>query len=531
MHTHVPVLIVGAGPTGLLMGCELARHGVPFRIIDKKPERTLTANAVGIQPRTLEMLDNLGLAHHFLKLGHECKAIQIHAQGRDLARISFENLDSSYRFILSLPQSETEKLLNAHLEELKHRVERPLELNQIKQQDQALICTLTAIEDGHSETLSCDWLIACDGANSTVRTLCQMPFPGSDISEQFMVANAEMSSFLSSHEVHLFLNKGTALITVPFGSHSFRIGVNLHQNPRKFLIEKEVKELIQERSHGDYDVNSVSWISPFWIHSKIVKKLRYGAIFLAGDAAHIHSPVGAQGMNTGLQDAYNLAWKLALVIQGKARPELLDSYEQERYPIVSQIVKRAERFTKMALLENPILVKLRNLLFKFLHQCPYFSKKISMQLTQLSFRYQASPVINYREKVSARSPQPGERVPDVLINQTSRLLTYLRIVQHKILLFTGPVATEKNILLINELKEWLVKHYPKTIKVFVISEKNLALGENFILDENHAIHRRYQIKKPALYFIRPDNYIAHCSNNLGPLHLKPILEIYLTGAL
>ncbi len=528
MASHIPVLIIGAGPTGLLMACELARRELPFRIIDKKPERTLTANAVGIQTRTLELLDHLGVLHEFLKLGHECRAVQLHANGKDLARISFEHLDSLYHFILTLPQSETERLLNEHLEELKCEVERPIELTALKQEDQGFRCTLTSLESGESETLVCDWLIACDGANSKVRELCQVPFPGEDLAEQFMVANSQMSTFLPTNEIHGFFNHGTFLFAIPFGSHSYRIGLNLHQSPRKFLIEKEVKELIQERSQGDYDVNSVSWISPFWIHSKIVKQLRYGSLFLLGDAAHIHSPAGAQGMNTGLQDAYNLAWKLALVVQGRAKPELLDSYQAERYPIVSGIVKRAENFTRLALFENPFLQRLRNLLFKFLNSRPRFSQKFSMRLTQLNLRYKNSPVISYREKINRRAPRPGERVPDVLINQSTRLHTYLRGTEHKALLFTGLANREKDQSALRELQQWLKRHYSETIRTFIISNQRQENLENFIFDDQNRIHQRYHLKNTAIYLIRPDNCIAFCSKNLAPAELKAFLEIYLT---
>jgi 2-polyprenyl-6-methoxyphenol hydroxylase-like FAD-dependent oxidoreductase len=528
MSKHIPALIIGAGPTGLLMGCILARFGVPFRIIDKKPERTLTANAVGIQTRTLELLDNLGIVHHFIKAGHECKAIHIHQEGKDLAHIPLDQLDSTYRFILALPQSETERLLTEHLIELGAEVERPLELRELKHEEGHLNCVLTSLENDQSETLTCDWLLACDGANSKVRELCDLPFPGEDLSEQFMVANAEMSSFLSNSQIHLFLNPGTLLATIPFGSHSFRVAVNLHQSPRKFLVEKEVKEFIQERSQGDYDVTSVSWISPFWIHSKIVKELRYGSVFLLGDAAHIHSPAGAQGMNTGLQDAYNLAWKLALVIQGKAKLTLLDSYQEERYPLVSQIVKRSERFTKMILLENPLLLSLRTLFFKILNKQPKLIKKITMQLTQLSLSYKKSSIIHYRGKIHPKAPQPGERVPDVYINQTARLHVYLRTMQHKVLLFTGQHLNENDLARLTDLQQWLSEHYPETIKTFIISDKKLSGQENLILDEKMAIHQRYQVKTPALYLIRPDNYIAYCSKNLAPARLQTVLDVYLT---
>jgi len=528
MGSHIPVLIVGAGPTGLLMACELARRGIAFRIIDIKAERTLTANAVGIQPRTLELLDNLGLAHQFLKLGQACKAAHLHADGKDLARISFEHLDSFYHFILALPQSETERLLNAHLVEQGHTVERPLEFSALTHEDnRPLSCTLTSLDSNQQEILSCDWLLACDGANSRVRELCQIPFPGDDLSEQFIVANTDMSSFLSNSELHVFFNKGTLLLAIPLGAQHYRISVNLHQSPRKFLGEKEVKEMIQERSQGDYDVNAVSWISPFWIHSKIVKNLRHGPIFLAGDAAHVHSPAGAQGMNTGLQDAYNLAWKLAMVIQGQAPQTLLDSYQAERYPLLSGIVKYTETFTKIALHENPIVLKLRPWFFKVLNHFPLLAKKFSQRLTQLSLRYKNSAVIDYSSSLGRQAPQPGERIPDVWINQTNRLHTYLRLPEHKLLLFTGLGASEKTLEKITTLQQQLALHYSKTIHVFIIADKKWAGLEPLLVDERKALHQRFQAQGAACYLIRPDNYLAYCSKSLDFTRLQTFLKRYI----
>src|SRR3990167_7635140 len=210
MNSRLPVLIVGAGPTGLMMACELARHGVSFRIIDKKPERTLTSNAILIQTRTIEILDLVGIGERFVKRGHRCTAFNLYTNGEHTAKISLDQVDSPYPFILMLPQSETERLLSERLAELHVQIERSSELINVEQQDGKVISTIQQI-NGQRETITSEWLIACDGAHSTIRSQCGIFFSGQDCSEQFMVADAKMSSHLSRDEIHVFFAEGKIL--------------------------------------------------------------------------------------------------------------------------------------------------------------------------------------------------------------------------------------------------------------------------------------------------------------------------------
>ena len=527
MNNHIPVLIVGAGPTGLTMACELARRGIQFRIIDKKPERTLTSNAVGMQPRTIELLDQMGIVNQFLKEGNFCSAAHMHVKGKTLGRISFNQIDSFYKFVLMIPQSETERLLTDRLAEFDKDVERALELIDLRQENNSVLSTIKDSE-GNTETVTSDWLIGCDGANSMIRQKSGIVFLGKDLPEQFVVADAQMDSFQSNIELQVYFNKGTLLGIFPLSSNKYRIVANIHQShPRKIFIEKEIKEIINERSYGDYSVNAVSWISPFWIHSKIVNNMRSGAIFLAGDAAHIHSPAGGQGMNTGIQDAYNLAWKLSLVINGHANPTLLNSYHDERYPIVSKIVQRTELFTKAALFENPFLINLRNFVLKILFRQPRFVKKISMIVTQLATQYKNSPMIDYQQSISRKSPRPGERAPDAMITPTSRLFSYLRDTGHPILLFSGQKAEEDQLIKIKQLQLWLNQTYPELVKTYIISKQKIDDSDNTIIDIDNKIHQKYQVKGEAIYIIRPDNYIAYCANKIDQNSIQQFFSRYL----
>jgi len=291
--SNIPVLIVGAGPTGLLMAYELARHGISYRIIDKKSEPTHSANAVAMQTRTLEIFKQIGLADDFLRVGQQCNAICFYDNGKEYAQASFTHLNSVYQFILALPQAATEKILDTKLSELQHHIERSRTLIDVR-------INLTDIEavvqheDGVQETIRCQWLLGCDGAHSTVREKCEFHFPGDDLSEQFVVADAALDSFLPHDKIHIFSAKGYMLGTFPLGSNLFRLGANMQLGySRKDYTANEIRELVSTRSSNLLSVRDVTSISPFWIHSKMSETMRRGNVFLLGDAAHIHSPVPA----------------------------------------------------------------------------------------------------------------------------------------------------------------------------------------------------------------------------------------------
>ncbi len=511
MDKHIPVLIVGAGPTGLLLAAELSRRGVSFRIIDKKPERTLASNATWMQTRTLELLDQLGIVTRFLKAGHPCHAINLYLAGKILTTLPIDQIDSTYPYILMLPQSHTERLLIDYLNEAKVHVERSLELIDVQQENG--IVTARVKSKGIMQTMTCDWLIGCDGANSVVRQKCKIVFPGEDITEQFMVADGKIDSFMSKDEIHVFFDEGTVFAASPLGMNKYRLAANIHQShPRQNFYEKEVVEMVQERGYGSYYVSDISWVSPFWIHGKIAEQMSQGSVFLAGDAAHIHAPLGGQGMNAGMQDAFNLAWKLALVIKGKAKAALLESYHAERYPVVKEIVAQAESFTKMVLFDPSFLTKLREFSDKIIEGDKPLIEHVSTMLSQIGIEYHKSPLIQYENAVSSASPQPGARVPDVKINKSTRLYHYFRHAEHTVLLFMGDGVDNLEEMI--TLQQWLVKTYSGLIKVYLVSKEEIKETEDLIVDSENAIFTHFKLEKPAVYIIRPDTYIGYCSSNL-----------------
>lgn len=527
MEDRLPVLIIGAGPTGLLMACELARQGVAFRIIDKTPKPTLASNAVWVQPRTIEIFDLLGIASPFVKLGHHCNGIHLHSHGKLSIHVPLNQIKSKYPYILMLPQSETERVLNEHLATFKCHVERPLELIKMQQNEDSVTATIRH-ENGQVEEITSDWLIGCDGANSFVREQCKIYFPGEDLPEQFVVADAQMDSFHAHNEIHLFFDKKTLFIASPLGKNKYRILANLHQShPRKFFIEKEIREIVAERTYGSYNVHSVSWIMPFWIHSKAVSHMQKGRIFLAGDAAHIHSPAGGQGMNAGMQDSYNLAWKLALVIKHKAKPALLDTYQIERQPVIKELVNETEYLTKMALFDNHFLSKLNKFHHKLLKGKKKIIPKIANQITQLTVQYKQSPIIKYNDKSIKKKLKPGLHAPDVHIEQKTWLYGYFHNTKHNVLLFTGVTPEKSKLTKLLKIQRWLHQTFPDLIKTHIVSSENLQPVENGIHDVNGVIHTYFNVKYPCIYIIRPDNFIAYYSRKLDQSSIAEFLHVYL----
>lgn len=531
--SHLPVLIVGAGPSGLMMACALARHNISFRIIDKKSEPTKGSNATWIQTRTLEILEIMGMVDGFLKRGHICEGINFYAQGEHLFTFPLKQVDSNYPFILMLPQRETEHLLQNKLEKSHIEVERATELIDIQKIRDGVHSTVRR-SNGELEEIKSDWVIACDGANSVVRQKCHLAFSGEDLSEQFMVADAKMSSYLPTNEIHIFFDKGTVFpekgtlfSAFPWGENNYRLSANLYlSHPRITFTAQEVKEVVADRTYGNYIVESVNWITPFWIHGRMVNELCSDRIFLVGDAAHIHSPVGGQGMNTGLQDAFNLAWKLALVIQGKAQPLLLDTYSIERSPVIKNIVEKTEFFTKKMLFDQTFLGQLKKWGHLIAEEPPLL-KKASNELTQVSLSYEKSPIIDYQMELNKEAPLPGERAPNVIMGDKMALYHYFSVTAHTILIFIPSEAEGHDLKAIHPFKKQIEERFPGLLNVITICKENIVGIEGGIVDKSGKIYEHYHVAGWAVYIIRPDNYIAYYSEKITPLQIEHFFNHYL----
>jgi len=359
-ESEVDVLVVGAGPTGLTLAALLGGYGVRLRIIDRLPDRVHESRALAIQPRTLEVLAGLGLTDTLLGIGNRAVRLQMHF-GRRVVPVRLFDIgieDTAYPFLLFVSQAHTEKALGDHLAAAGVGLERGVQLTELHQAADVVTCRLRD-RDGLEEVVRARYVVGCDGAHSTVRERAGIAFEGASYPQTFVLADVEADG-IEPGSAHVFVSARGMLFFFPLGSPAtWRV---LAMRPRgdttpvgRPVSLPEVQALCDAHSGGRVSVRDPVWMTNFRLHNRGAARYRAGRVFLAGDAAHIHSPAGAQGMNTGIQDAANLAWKLGLVTAGAGRRALLDTYEPERAPVGREVLRFTNRAFIIATSSNPLL--------------------------------------------------------------------------------------------------------------------------------------------------------------------------------
>ena len=403
-----PVLVVGAGPVGLTMAAELARYRVPVRLIDRIPARTDQSRALAVWSRTLELLGVAGCADAFVAAGLHAKAVGIHAGGKILARVTFDGIASPFNYLLMIPQSETERLLEDHFRSLGGQVERGTELTGFVDGGDSVSCTLKHA-GGESETVEAAWLIGCDGAHSTVRRMLGLQFEGDTLPTGFIVADVHVTGLtMPPDELAIFWHPEGAVMFFPVTPGRYRIIADIGSAALHVPDLKEVQAIVDRRGPGGVILSDPVWLSDFGVNERTVRDYRAGRVFLAGDAAHVHSPAGGQGMNMGMQDAFNLAWKLALVIRQEASPALLDSYSIERRAVARQILAQSGRMTRIVLLASPLAQRLRGFVVRDLFKVPEVRRAVANRLSGIMIAYPDSP-LNTGCATGLRGAWPGQR--------------------------------------------------------------------------------------------------------------------------
>ena len=405
-----PVLVVGAGPVGLTLACELARYRVPVRIIDKAPARTDKSKALAVWARTLELLDRAGCAGAFIAAGLKAEAAAILTSKEVIARIRFDALPSPFKFVLMIPQSETERVLEAHLNALGVKVERSVELTGFSAGVDGVSSVLRHA-DGASETLETGWLIGCDGAHSLVRHTLGLTFEGDTLPTTFILADVHAAGLnAAATEVEVYWHEDGLIVFFPISPGRFRVVADIGSAQRGDPTLEEVQALVDRRGPGGVTLSDPVWLATFTVNERMVDTYRAGRVFVAGDAAHVHSPAGGQGMNTGMQDAFNLAWKLALVEGGLAKPGLLDSYSAERSGVARQILADSGRLTRVAMLKGRIAQDLRNFVAHHILGFADAQHAMADRLSETTIGYPESP-LNLGANFPG-GPAPGQRIID-----------------------------------------------------------------------------------------------------------------------
>ena len=413
------VLIVGAGPTGLMLANQLARHGVRALIIDRHAGPSLQTRALGVQARTLEIYSHLGIAGQALELGKRATGANLWAEGRRTARIPIGDIGrdlSPYPFLLILGQDDNERLMGDALREHGVTVQWNTELAGLAQDARQVAATLKQ-PDGTMRKIKAAWIAGCDGARSAVRELNGIEFVGAPYEHVFFVADTNVTGSMVPDELNAYLwREGFHLFFPMRGNDHWRIvGILPPQlRGRDDLTFDDVVPSVRELV-GELSFQACSWYSTYRIHHRCAARFRDRRCFLLGDAAHIHSPVGAQGMNTGLQDAYNLAWKLALVVSGRADAALLDSYQNERMPVARRLLSTTDRAFSLIVSNNWLAGLFRT---RVLARAAAFAMRIERVRT-LAFRTISQTGIQYRDGVlsetqadwPAAAPRAGDRFP------------------------------------------------------------------------------------------------------------------------
>src|SRR5580693_3362345 len=409
------VLIAGAGPTGLVLALWLTKLGVHVRIIDENEQPGTTSRALAVQARTLELYRQLDLDRRVIERGHKVPAINLWARGKPKAHLDFTDIGGDltpHSFLMIFPQDEHEKLLIERLGELGVSVERQTELTGFSETGDHIAAELRG-PDGSKQQCEALYIAGCDGAHSTVRQAMESGFPGGTYQQTFYVADVDGSGPAINGELHVDLDEADFLAIFPLALQKRvrLIGVvrEAHRDDDAPLQFADVSD--RAIDHLKVKIEKVNWFSSYRVHHRVADHFRKGRAFLLGDAAHIHSPVGGQGMNTGIGDAVNLAWKLAAVLHGRANASLLDSYEPERIAFARRLVATTDRAFTGVTSSRPIARRVRlnvvPLLIPLLFAFRTVRRFMFRTVSQTSVNYRGSSLSEGR----AGAVRGGDRLP------------------------------------------------------------------------------------------------------------------------
>ena len=501
------VLIVGAGPTGLVLALWLTRLGVRVRIIDKAEQPGTTSRAIVVQARTLEFYRQVGLADAVVERGLQFAAANLWVRGKKVGRAAFGEMGkglSPFPYLLLFPQEEHERLLIQHLIEGGVEVERGMELVGFEDQGDGVLARLQQ-PDGAEEACEAAYLAGCDGAHSTVREVLKTGFPGGTYAHVFYVADVQATGPAMDGELHVALDDADFLAVFPMaGEGRARLIGTVRrdaEDQRQPLGWDHVSKRVIERM--GIKVDEVNWFSIYHVHHRVTGHFRADRVFLLGDAAHIHSPVGGQGMNTGIGDAVNLAWKLAALLHGRAETGLLDTYEPERIAFARRLVATTDQAFKIVTSDGPVARFVR------LHIVPRLLPALfqSNSVRRFMFRTISQTAVNYRgsslsEGIVGRV-RGGDRLPWIEFDPTTDRRT-------------------DNFMPLTSL-DWQVHVYgePRQGIAELSQRRQLPLH----VFPWQPVMSRTGLRRNAVYLVRPDGYVALADPDAS----ASTLEAYLDG--
>ena len=516
MSQDCDVLIAGAGPVGLVLACDLARRGVKARLIDKNEGPTDLSKAIGVHARSLELFQDLGIVDEAIKRGAAMRGALIFSGEHKLVELDLDKLDSPYPMLLDLVQGETERLLIEHLESLGGHPERNVELLSFEQDTDGVTATLRN-SNGTEETCRAAYLVGCDGAHSTVRHALELSFEGEALPNNMILADVHLAWDMPPDRIIMEFAQDGLLFAAPIAGGRARILGDIPDDVTDITLEV-VQDFMNARSPVPVTVSDPVWLTTFRISERQVDRYREGRVFVAGDAAHVHSPAGGQGMNTGMQDVYNLGWKLGLAVSGRANDELLDSYNGERHPVGAQVLKETGTMLRMVNVKSIVGRVTRDTLMSLLGPRETVQKRLRLQLSQHAINYRGSKLVADHWHHGHQEIKAGERAPDGPLvdpqGKTTTLFETMRGTNHVLLAFAGGVGDGP----VRQCAEAVAARHGDLVNAMVIDGGTGSWG-----DPDHALHDRYGAREGAIFVIRPDGYVGLASH---PADMAPLGDYF-----
>jgi 2-polyprenyl-6-methoxyphenol hydroxylase-like FAD-dependent oxidoreductase len=512
--TQTDVLVVGAGPTGLMLAAQLARRGVRPLVIDRHAGPSVQTKALGVQARTLEIYAQLGIAERAVEMGTRATGANMWVGARRAARLPLGDIGrghSRYPYMLILGQDDNERLLGDVVRGLGVEVHWQTELVELQQGADHASATVTQ-SDGSQVTVRASWIAGCDGARSAVRELNGIAFVGAPYEHVFFVADTRLAGPMVPGELNVYLQRrGFHLLFPMRGADHWRVvGILPPELRGRDDVEFDaVLPLLRAEVGQGLDLVSCGWFSTYRIHHRRAERFRDGHCFLLGDAAHIHSPVGAQGMNTGLQDAYNLAWKLALVVTGRAAPGLLDSYAAEREPVATGLLQTTDRFFSIAVSDRWLAGMFRRRVFsKVLGVAMHVERARQLAfrtISQIGISYPRSRLSHAVAAVPDGAPGPGDRFPWLQLR------------------FGGSRDPEDLFARLDDRRWNLLLFGQSPPPAATPGLDGIVVHEVADLSANAPELRRARIPTPSFYLLRPDCHVGLAGAGLDPAALAAYL--------
>ncbi|MGY1745928.1 FAD-dependent monooxygenase [Blastococcus sp. SYSU D00695] len=513
------VLVAGAGPVGLMAACQLARLGAPVRVVDPLERPTTESRAVGVHARSLEVMASLGVLPRLEARGRRIAALEMvdGTTGRTRARLELGGVPSRHPYLLDVAQPDTEEVLAERAAELGVVVERGVRLTALTQDADGVEVTLRTGDAERTERVG--WVVGTDGGHSTTRSLVGLQLEGGFAGQHFAMADVDVDTTCSPDTIHMFGHPDGLGIMFPLTGERARVMFAVGTPGPGDPTLAQVQALADARTGGRVRVRHPRWLTYFEVHHAQVPRYRVGRVFLAGDAAHVHSPAGGQGMNTGLQDATNLAWKLALVARGRADAALLDTYDAERHPVGAAVVRATTVLTDVGTATGPAAA-LRDVAMFVVGHVHRLGATAARTVAELTIDHRDSP-LSVQHGRATRGARAGERAPDPagLARRDGAPVSVEELLARPGVLVLARGADPQRVRLLRDLVGDLGS-------VWTVADGAGAEAAD-LLDPGGALARAYGFAAEGLALVRPDGYLGLVSDAADP----EVLRRYLAGAL